>query len=86
MNNFLNLKGKTWQGTIIKKASPKTAAVSVTRIVEHKLYRLRYKRSKTFQSHDPIGASVGDQVIIQECPPVSKLKCTVITTILRRAA
>lgn len=84
--NFSDLKGKVWQGVVIKKACEKTAAVSVTRIVEHKIYGLRYKRSRVFQSHDVLGANVGDKVTIQECRRISKMKHTVITSIVGRSA
>ena len=78
MRSFTSLNGRIWHGVVVKKPSPTTAAVLVSRVVKHKIYGIMFKRNKKFQVHDPVGVSVGESVIIQECPPISKLKTKVV--------
>lgn len=52
-----------------------TATVAVSRYVKHPKYKKYRVRTKNFLIHDPKGeASVGDQVTIVACRPISKLK------------
>ena len=53
----------------------KTIVVKVKRRVRHPLYKKVVSHYKKFYAHDPENtAKVGDEVRIQECKPVSKLK------------
>ena len=62
-------------GTIVSDKGDKTVVVRVERRVKHPLYGKIIKLSKKYHAHDEANAfSVGEQVRIQECAPVSKLK------------
>ena len=53
----------------------KTIVVRVQRRQRHPLYKKVVTKYKKFHTHDPDNtAQVGEQVRIQECRPVSKLK------------
>ena len=62
-------------GTIVSDKGDKTVVVKVERRVKHPLYGKIIKLSKKYHAHDEANAyRVGDQVRIQECAPLSKLK------------
>jgi len=62
-------------GTVVSDKGDKTVVVRVERRVKHPLYGKIIKLSKKYHAHDEANAySVGEQVRIQECAPVSKLK------------
>lgn len=62
-------------GTVVSDKGDKTVVVRVERRVKHPLYGKIIKLSKKYHAHDEANAfSVGQQVRIQECAPVSKLK------------
>jgi small subunit ribosomal protein S17 len=72
-NKILN--GRTLQGVVVSNKANQTAVVKVTRSVQHPVYKKIVKRSKKLHVHDALNAcQEGDNVIIQECPPISKLK------------
>ncbi len=63
------------QGTVVSVKTAMTCIVRVDRTVEHAKYQKRYKVSKRYAVHDPMGkAKEGMLVRIQECRPVSKTK------------
>jgi len=60
---------------VVSDKGDKTVVVRVERRVKHPLYGKIIKLSKKYHAHDEANAySVGEQVRIQECAPVSKLK------------
>ncbi|MBA3667884.1 MAG: 30S ribosomal protein S17 [Sphingomonas sp.] len=62
-------------GTVVSDKGDKTVVVRVERRVKHPLYGKIIKRSKKYHAHDEGNAfKSGEQVRIQECAPVSKLK------------
>ena len=62
-------------GTIVSDKGEKTVVVRVDRRVKHPLYGKIIKLSKKYHAHDEGNAfKSGEQVRIQECAPVSKLK------------
>ena len=65
---------KIFTGKVISKKMAKTATVEVERIVAHKLYKKRYKRTKKYQVHDELGAKVGEVVRFVPTKPFSKMK------------
>ncbi len=72
---------RTLQGVVIADKADKTVTVRVERRVKHPLYKKFILRSKKYAVHDPDNSSkVGDQVQIQECPPVSKRKSWQVVT------
>ncbi len=63
------------QGVVVSDKMDKTIVVKIIRIKVHSLYKKRYRTSKTYKVHDPKNeAKVGDEVIFEECRPLSKDK------------
>ena len=62
-------------GTVVSDKGDKTVVVRVERRVKHPLYGKIIKQSKKYHAHDEANAfKVGEQVRIEECAPISKLK------------
>ena len=62
-------------GTIVSDKGDKTVVVNVERRVKHPLYGKIIRLSKKYHAHDEGNAfKAGEQVRIQECAPMSKLK------------
>jgi len=66
---------KQLKGIVVSDKMQKTAVVNVERIKEHPKYKRRYKSHKKYKAHDENKEyHVGDNVIIEECSPISKDK------------
>ena len=66
---------KRLKGLVVSDKMQKTIVVKVERIKEHKKYKKRYKVHKKYKAHDEKEeCKVGDNVIIEECRPLSKEK------------
>lgn len=66
---------KVLTGTIVSDKMQKTVVVLVKRYVKHPKYHKYMKISKRYKAHNPdLSVSVGDQVAIRECRPMSKDK------------
>ena len=62
-------------GTVVSDKGDKTVVVRVERRVKHPLYGKIIRLSKKYHAHDEANAyRQGEQVRIEECAPVSKLK------------
>jgi small subunit ribosomal protein S17 len=62
-------------GTVVSDKGEKTVVVRVERRVKHPLYGKIIKLSKKYHAHDEDNAyKAGEQVRIEECAPISKLK------------
>jgi len=62
-------------GTVVSDKGDKTVVVRVERRVKHPLYGKIIRLSKKYHAHDEGNAyKSGEQVRIEECAPVSKLK------------
>src|SRR5688572_2192737 len=62
-------------GTVVSDKGDKTIVVRVERRVKHPLYGKIIRLSKKYHAHDEANAyRLGEQVRIEECAPVSKLK------------
>ena len=62
-------------GTVVSDKADKTVVVRVERRVKHPLYGKIIKLSKKYHAHDEGNAfKAGEQVRIEECSPISKLK------------
>ena len=62
-------------GTVVSDKADKTVVVRVERRVKHPLYGKIIKLSKKYHAHDEDNAfRAGEQVRIEECSPISKLK------------
>lgn len=66
---------KQLKGIVVSDKMQKTVVVEVERIKVHPKYKRRYKVHKRYKAHDEKGEyKIGDQVIIEECRPISKEK------------
>jgi len=64
------------QGTVVSNKADKTVIVLVERRFIHPVMKKTIRRSKRYHAHDPENTfQIGDVVRIQECRPMSKLKC-----------
>jgi small subunit ribosomal protein S17 len=60
---------------VVSDKADKTVVVRVERRVKHPLYGKIIKLSKKYHAHDEANAfKAGEQVRIEECAPISKLK------------
>ncbi len=67
-------------GTVVSDKGDKTVVVRVERRVKHPLYGKIIKLSKKYHAHDEANAfHQGEQVRIEECAPISKLKTWTVT-------
>ena len=63
------------KGEVISDKMQKTVVVKVGRVKLHPKYKKRYKVYKKYKAHDEKEeCKVGDEVIIEECRPISKEK------------
>jgi len=63
------------KGIIVSTKMQKTVVVKVERIKEDPKYKKRYKVHKKYKAHVESGEfNLGDNVIIEECRPISKDK------------
>lgn len=63
------------QGTVISDKGDKTVVVNVERRFTDPVMKKTVRKSKRYHAHDADNAvKVGDEVSIQECRPISKLK------------
>ena len=74
---------KILKGVITSAKNDKTVVVEVTRKFSHPFYGKVIKRSKKYHAHDEKDVSKeGDEVLIQECRPISKTKSWKILEVL----
>jgi small subunit ribosomal protein S17 len=67
-------------GRVVSDKMDKTVTVLVERRVMHPLYKKFIRRSKKYAAHDEANlCKIGDQVRIEECPPISKRKTWTVT-------
>lgn len=73
---------KVLTGLVVSKKMQKTATVEVERVVRHRVYKKRVKRTKKYHVHDELGSLVGQKVRFVESRPFSKTKKWKIVEIL----
>jgi small subunit ribosomal protein S17 len=62
-------------GRVTSDKMDKTVTVLVDRRVMHPIYKKFIRRSKKYAAHDAANlCKVGDNVRIEECPPISRRK------------
>jgi len=68
-------------GTVVSDKNDKTVVVRVDRRFTHPLFKKTIRRSKKYHAHDPDNrCQIGDRVLIEESPPISKNKRWVVVT------
>lgn len=66
---------KQLKGTVVSDQMQKTVVVRVPSTVSHPRYKKTYKVHKKYKAHDENEEyQMGDQVLIEECRPLSKQK------------
>ncbi|NLV56325.1 MAG: 30S ribosomal protein S17 [Acidimicrobiales bacterium] len=77
---------KVREGLVTSASMDKTAVVTVTSRVRHRLYGKTVQRSTKLYTHDEANdLKVGDRVRVQETRPMSKLKRWRVVEVLERA-
>ncbi len=77
---------KVREGIVSSTSMDKTAIVTVTERVRHRLYRKTLQRSRKLYAHDEENTCrVGDRVRIAETRPLSKLKRWRLLEVVERA-
>ncbi len=77
---------KQLKGIVVSDKMDKTVIVKVERIVQHPLYKKYIKKYTKLAAHNPNNeAKMGDEVLIEECRPISKTKHFRVIKILKRA-
>jgi small subunit ribosomal protein S17 len=68
------------KGVVVSKSGNKTIVVQVSTSKVHPKYKKRYKVHNKFHAHDEANQyNVGDQVMIYETRPLSRLKRWTVT-------
>ena len=66
---------KVRRGKVVSKSGDKTIIVRTERRRRHAMYGKVVRHTKQFHAHDEANAAkVGDEVVIVECRPLSRLK------------
>ena len=66
---------KVRRGKVVSKSGDKTIIVQTERRRRHAMYGKVVRHTKKFHAHDADNAAkVGDEVVIVECRPLSRLK------------
>lgn len=77
---------KVREGLVTSASMDKTAIVTVTSRVRHRLYGKTVQRSTKLYTHDEANdLKVGDRVRVQETRPLSKLKRWRVLEVVERA-
>ncbi len=77
----------TIHGTITSAKMQNTVTVTTHRQVLHPIYKKRFRVSKKFLADtNGMQLSVGDEVTITECRPLSKLKHFKVTEVTKKVA
>nr|AKQ03578.1 30S ribosomal protein S17, small subunit ribosomal protein S17 [uncultured Chloroflexi bacterium Rifle_16ft_4_minimus_38099]AKQ05181.1 30S ribosomal protein S17, small subunit ribosomal protein S17 [uncultured Chloroflexi bacterium Rifle_16ft_4_minimus_28854] len=78
-------KRRRMTGVVRQAKLEKTIRVQVDQSYRHPLYQKVVRKSRQYLVHDEVGCRPGDQVIIVESRPISKLKRWSVESISRRA-
>jgi small subunit ribosomal protein S17 len=84
--NELIKKRRTLEGVVVSDKMTKSVVIVTARLVPHKLYGKMIRRHKKYMADDPQNTCcMGDQVIIEECRPLSKNKRWRLRQIVKKA-
>lgn len=79
-------KRRTLVGVVVSDKMTCSVVVETARLVPHKLYGKMIRRHKKYMADDPQNSChVGDQVMIEECRPLSKNKRWRLRQIVKKA-
>lgn len=79
-------KATTRSGVVVSNSMDRSIVVMVERFIKHAKYKKFIKKSTKIMAHDADNVcSVGDQVTIMECRPISKRKSWTLVTVDEKA-
>jgi small subunit ribosomal protein S17 len=78
-------KRRRLMGEVKQAKMEKTIRVQVDQTYRHPLYQKIMRKSRQYLVHDEIGCRPGDQVVIVESRPISKLKRWSVESVVSRA-
>ena len=85
-SNDQNKPRKSLVGKVVSDKMDKTVVVMVKAKVLHPMYKKYVTRRKKFYVHDPENDTrTGDEVLIEECRPLSKSKRWTVREVKTRA-
>ena len=74
-------------GIIVSNKMQKTVVVKVESRYPHPIYSKTLIKTKKYLAHDKLEeCNIGDQVLVQECRPLSKRKRWIVTKILSKSS
>lgn len=74
-------------GTVISNKMQKTIVVKIETRYPHPIYSKTLIVTKKYLAHDELEqCNIGDQVLVQECRPLSKRKCWKLVEILSKSS
>jgi small subunit ribosomal protein S17 len=74
-------------GTVISDKMNKTVVVEIENRYSHPIYSKTLVKTKKYLAHDELEtANIGDQVLVQECRPLSKRKRWKLIKILSKSS
>ncbi len=74
-------------GIVVSNKMQKTIVVKVENRYSHPIYSKILVKTKKYLAHDEFEESnVGDQVLVEECRPLSKKKCWKLVQILSKSS
>lgn len=86
INDDQAVRGRMLQGVVVSNKMDKTIVVRVTRRVKDPIYGKIITKSNKFHVHDENNqCKEGDEVLIQESRPISKLKRWMLVELVEKA-
>jgi len=74
-------------GIVVSNKMQKTIVVKVENRYSHPIYLKTIVKTKKYLVHDEIGeCNIGDQVLVQECRPLSKRKRWTLAKIISKSS
>lgn len=74
-------------GVVVSEKMMKTIVVKVENRYPHPIYSKTLTKTKKYLAHDPNGqCKLGDQVLIQQCRPLSRRKHWVLVQIISKSS
>ncbi len=74
-------------GIVVSNKMQKTIVVKVENRYSHPIYSKILVKTKKYLAHDEFEeCNVGDQVLVEECRPLSKKKCWKLVQILSKSS
>jgi small subunit ribosomal protein S17 len=74
-------------GIVVSNKMQKTIVVKVESRYPHPIYSKTMTKTRKYLAHDETGeCNIGDQVLVQECRPLSKRKRWTLTKVLSKSS